>query len=238
MTKRQVILSAVVAALLSVSSIAVAVEFGPDSANITHRYFPVETGAWQVKLGAGNWTGRVMTTHAVGIDTVSGAQIGAQTFNDVKCLKVNLIHTELNGTDEFDTIWFAQDTEGNVWLLKIYFPIDDTAYTLGTVFASWLMPAVPAIGVRAGVTIPETQSDYCEIVDVSISVNTNYGSYINCIKVNCFHQSVADEVEYYCPDVGNVRISNVANPPDVMDLKEHGTATVTKTTTVVIPLMD
>jgi len=131
MTKRQVILSAVVAALLSVSSIAVAVEFGPDSANITHRYLPVETGAWQIKLGAGNWTGRVMYTHAVGIDTVSGAQIGAQTFNDVKCLKVNLIHTELNGTDEFDTIWFAQDTEGNVWLLKIYLPIDDTTYTLG-----------------------------------------------------------------------------------------------------------
>jgi len=30
----------------------------------------------------------------------------------------------------------------------------------------------------------------------------------------------------------------VANPPDVMDLKEHGTATVSKTATVVIPLMD
>ena len=74
MTKRRVILTLVFAALLLLSSIAVAVEFGPDSAKITNRYLPAELGGWQVKLGAGFWEGRVMYLHAVGIETVSGAK--------------------------------------------------------------------------------------------------------------------------------------------------------------------
>jgi hypothetical protein len=45
-------------------------------------------------------------------------------------------------------------------------------------------------------------------------------------------------VDDYCQDVGSVRMSNVVNPPDAMDLKEHGAATAAQTRTVVIPLMD
>lgn len=50
------------------------------------------------------------------------------------------------------------------------------------------------------------------------------------------HKSQIESSEYYCPDVGEVRFSEVENPLGHMDLKEFGTATVTRA--VVIPLMD
>ena len=234
MIKKLIIISAVIVALLSVSPMAVAVEFGPNSANITNRYGPLKVGAWSLQVGAGNWTGLFTYSHAVGTDVVSGVQIGTQTFNNVKCLKVNLTWTE---DDDFTTLWAAQDTQGNVWFLKVYSLKHDTTYMLGTNFKSMVMKAVPQVNDPAGITIPETGTDYCRCVEVNISLQTNFGSYDSCIKVHCFHESYTDtEVEYYCPEVGLVRASTVGNPGGVIDLKEYGTATDKRV--VVIPLGD
>lgn len=232
MIKKMVIIFTVIVALLSVSPIVVAVEFGPNSANITNRYLPLKVGNWSLSIGAGNWTGHVSYSHAVGTDVVSGIQIGTQTFNNVKCLKFNLIYTE---DDLIGTIWAAQDTQGNVWFLKVYDHTNDATFMLGTAFKSMAMAAVPHVGDPAGITIPETETDYCQCVAVNISLNTNFGNYDSCIKAHCFHESNT-EVEYFCPDVGLVRDSTVGNPGSVIDLKEYGTATITKA--VVIPLGD
>lgn len=68
---------------------AFAVAFGPNSSKITNRYYPVKVGAWSYMLGVGDsWAGKVTYTTVVGIEEVSGAKIGAQTFNNVKCIKV------------------------------------------------------------------------------------------------------------------------------------------------------
>jgi hypothetical protein len=142
---------------------AFAVEFGLNSAKITNRYLPATVGDWTIRLGAGNWAGKFSYLNVVGIEEVSGAQIGAQTLNNVKCLKVNLIESDLTESDGLITLWIAQDTQGNVWILKIYDFFDDKTYTLGTVFKSMVMPAVPDVGDPAGITIPETTTDYCRV---------------------------------------------------------------------------
>lgn len=232
MTRKLIIISTVVVALLSVSSMVIAVEFGPNSANITNRYLPIKVGAWNLSIGAGNWTGLFSYSHVVGTDVVSGVQIGAQTFNNVKCLKFNFINTE---DDLIGTFWAAQDTQGNVWFLKAYDQTNGASFMLGTVFKSMVMPDVPHVGDPVGITFPETETDYCRCVAVNISLNTNFGSYDSCIKAHCFHE-LSTEVSYFCPDVGLVRDSTVENSGDVIDLKEYGIATLNRV--VVIPLGD
>ena len=106
---------------------------------------------------------------------------------------------------------------------------------LGTDFTSMFMPVVPGVGDPAGASIPETATNFCRVQAVDISIDTNFGSYDSCIKSHCFEESIT-EVEYYCPDVGVVRFTTVSNPQGVLDLKEYGTATVTRA--VVIPMGD
>ena len=156
MKKKHLILSVIIATLLFVSSMAFAVEFGPNSAKITNRYYPATVGDWSYMLGAGsNWAGRFIYANVVGIEEVSGAQIDAQTFNNVKCLKVNMIMAKhkIEDEDDFITIWMAQDTEGNVWILKIYIFPDNETILLGTLFKSMFMPAVPDVGDPASIII-------------------------------------------------------------------------------------
>jgi len=236
MKKKHLIFPVIIAALLFVSQMAFAVEFGPNSAKITNRYSPATVGSWSYMFGAGVSVGSVSYTNVVGVEEVSGAQIEAQTFNNVKCLKINIIQTSLNDDDEFISIWMAQDTDGNLWILKGYSHLENVTFMLGTAIKSMFMPAAPIIGDPAGIIAPEDPTKtYCQVDEAGISIDTNFGSYTGCIKSICLYNSVINSVEYYCPDVGEVRaIGNESQ--EIMDLKEYGTATVTRA--VVIPLMD
>jgi hypothetical protein len=147
-----------------------------------------------------------------------------------------MIRTELDEGAEFLTFWMAQDTEGNVWVLKIYIFFDDETYFLGTGFKSMFMPAVPDFGDPASIIIPENGSNYCRVVEAGISINSNSGSYDSCIKTHCLYNSSIESADYFCPDVGQVKFTEVEDPQGFMDLKEFGTATVNKA--VVIPLVD
>lgn len=243
--KSLVVFSAAVAVLLLISPSAGAVQFGPDSAKITNPYLPLKVGSWAFSKGVGsNWNTQIFYIQAIDTETVDGVKIGAQVFNNVKALKVNVAETDDGGSNEheFFTISFAQDTDGNVWAVKVYSHMADiTALLGGPYFQSMFMPAVPAVGLPAGITLPEDGYNYCRIVQVSISsLTTNFGTYQNCIKANCYHNDPADpgdtEVDYYCYGVGIVRGYNEVNPGDVMDLKEYGEATVKRV--AVIPLSD
>jgi hypothetical protein len=240
-----VVFSAVVAALLLLSPSASAVQFGPDSAKITNPYLPLKVGSWAFSKGVGsNWNTQIFYIHAIDTETVNGVKIGAQILDNVKALKVNVAETDDGGSNEheFFTISFAQDTDGNVWAVKVYSHMADiTAVLGGAYFQSMFMPAVPAVGLPAGITLPEDAYNYCQIVQVGISsVTTNFGTYQNCIKANCYHNDPADpdetEVEYYCYGVGIVRSFDEVNPGDVVDLKEYGETSVKRA--IVIPLMD
>jgi len=106
------------------------------------------------------------------------------------------------------------------------------------------MPAVPDVDDPASIIIPETATNYCRIVAVDIPIDTNFGSYKSFIKTHCFDEPSIESGEYYCPNVGEVRVFSFddGNPQDVLDLKEYGTASVTTVGTasdpkvVVIPL--
>jgi len=217
MRKKQLILSVIIAALLFVSPIAFAVEFGPNSAKITNQYYPAPVGGWSYMLGVGTWAGRVNYANVVGIEEVSGAQIGAETFNNVKCLKVNMIMTEIDEKAEFVTFWMAQDTEGNVWFLKIYRFFKAKEYLLGTSFKSMFMPAVPEVDDPAGLILDEDDDTNCRVDAAGIPVDTNFGSYSGCIKSICIFDSSINSVEYYCPDEGEVRTTaeNTTDPQNV-----------------------
>jgi len=98
-------------------------------------------------VGVGNSVGSVIYFNTVGIEEVSGVQIGAQTFNNVKCIKINSIWTSINDEDDFITLWMAQDTQGNLWLMKVHNFFDDTTIVLGgTDLKSMFMPAISEVG--------------------------------------------------------------------------------------------
>ena len=236
------ICSAVFAVLLLISQSAIAVEFGPNSANITNPYMPFKVGTWTFSQGFGTtWLNRIFYLHVIGTETVSGAKIGDQVFNNVKSLKAHVIVTDDGGDyeHEFLTFSMAQDTDGNVWVLKIYQHLGNITGLLGgEYFKSMFMPAVPAVGLPAGIKMPEDAQNYCRIVQVGISsLITTFGTYEDCFKVNCYDEDPEDtEVGYYCRGFGTVRTTMEANPGDFMDLKEIGTSSLTRT--VLIPLSD
>lgn len=238
--KSLVTYSVVVAALFLISPCTHAVQFGSNSAKITNPYLPMKIGSWSFRKGVGsNWNTRIFYIHAIGTETVSGAKIGDQIFNSVKALNVNIVITDDGGSNEHELFRFsfAQDTDGNVWVLKFYSHMEDLSALLGGQYhKSMFMPAVPAVGLPAGIKLPEDAQNYCRIVQLGInSVITNYDTYNDCIKINCFDEDPTDtEVEYFCHGVGIVRSYYEANPGDVMDLKEHGEATDQKV--VIIPL--
>ena len=226
-----------------VAASAHAVEFGPRSATITNPYFPARIGDWQFSLGVSNnqLNRLVLYLSAVGTEPVSGARINGQVFNNVDCLKVHLVETDDIGDTEHEmlTFYFAQDTDGNVWVMKIYSFMEDTAGLLGgPYFKSMFMPAVPAVGLPASIKMPEDDDNYCRIVEVGIpSLTTTFDTYTDCIKVNCYDEDPTDiDVDYYCRGVGIVRTFNEEDTPAVfMDLKNRGTAKLKKGA-VVIPM--
>lgn len=230
-----------IALLLLISTSANAVEFGPNSDNISNPYFPVKIGDWRFSQGVGaNWNFRIFYIDVIGTETVSGAQIGEQVFNNVKCLKVNIAITDDGGSyeHEFFTFSMAQDTDGNVWVLKIYSHMANVTGLLGgPFFKSMFIPAVPAVGLPAGIKMPEDANNYCRIVEVGIhSVTTSFDTYENCIEVNCYDEDPGDiGVEYWCRGIGVVHQSNEDSPGNVLDLKAYGT-TAAKRVAVVIPL--
>lgn len=238
--KSQMISLAVFAVFFLVSSSTHAVNFGSNSAKITNPYIPIKIGRWSFSKGVGNnWNTRIFYIHAIGTETVSGAKIGNQIFNNVRALNANIVITDDGGSNEHELFRFsfAQDTDGNVWVLKIYSHMEDLSALLGGQYhKSMFMPAVPAVGLRAGIKLPEDAQNYCQIVQVEInSLTTNFDTYNNCIKVNCFDEDPSDtEVEYFCQGVGIVRGYDEANTADVLDLKERGEAVDQKL--VVIPL--
>ena len=238
-------LALLVAFFLLIATSASAVEFGPDSANISNPYFPGKIGDWGFYQGVSNSTinYQFLYLNAVGTEKVSGAQINGTVFNNVNCLKLHVVETDDPEDNEHEviTIYFAQDTDGNVWPLKIYSYMEDSSSLLGgPYFKSMFMPAVPAVGLRAGLKTPEDAKNYCEITEVGIpSRTTVFGTtYNNCIKVNCYENDPADiDVEYYCRDVGIVSLSNLDDPGVFLDLKDYGSAALKKGV-VVIPMIE
>ena len=199
--------------LYSIGGSALATEFGPDSATITNRYLPMKVNERHIEFGYGNLEGKTTYWDVVGIETVE----------TVRCLKVNRISTK---EDNFVTLWFAQDIGGNVWVLKAYVHHEDRTLLLGNGIEHWFMPAAPAVGLNAGLIAPASDETYSKIVATGVTVpklSTGLGPFEDCLEVKCWWEgSPNEDVEYYCPNVGGVRITE-GNPENNagMDLKAN-----------------
>jgi len=195
--------------LSSIAALALGAEFDTNSTNITNTYFLIEVGDRAIFSGYGDWEG----------DTGYWDVVGTEVVDEVKCLKVNRISTN---EDNFVTFWFAQDTEGNVWVLKIYYK--GTTFTLGDGILFWFMPADPQVGDKAAVIMPASDNTYCEVVETSVTVpqlSTGLGPFSDCIRVRCRYNGVFnEEVEYYCHSFWGVRRTEANHESDWgMDIK-------------------
>lgn len=84
-------------------------DFDSNSAKITNQYFPVQKGDWFKYVGYGNIAG----------ETGTWKFLGTEFVESVNCLKFEV---------DDATGWLAQDTDGNVWFLKII--TEDGVFTL------------------------------------------------------------------------------------------------------------
>jgi hypothetical protein len=112
---------------IDIKPLSDAVVFGPNSAQIAHPFMvnningPM-VGRWSFALGFGAYADQFHYSRLTGAELVSGATIGTKVFNNVNYFKILIIET-FNRT--LATISMAQDTNGNVWVLKIYDHIGD-----------------------------------------------------------------------------------------------------------------
>ena len=114
-------------------------------------------------------------------------------------------------------------------IVKVQDAVDGLPYDFSnkpfTIGLFGFMPAVPKVGEKAALTLPESDEHYCEIVETSVTVpklSTGLGPFEDCIKVKCWPEgSSCVEVEYYCPNFGGVRSTEKNHESKMgMDLKE------------------
>ena len=165
-------------------SFAESKDFGPDSAVLTNSFFPLQKGDKLIIVHPESDGRRDYKYYdAAVVSTVDG----------VSCLRINVVDTF---NLWFTSFWAAQDSNGNVYILKFYDTENSEPQLLGKQNAFLFMPAVINVGativgdeqvVETGVTVPQ--------------LSTGLGPYTGCIK------TVQDDGDFvfYAPGVGYVK---------------------------------
>ncbi|HUT71907.1 MAG TPA: choice-of-anchor U domain-containing protein [Desulfatiglandales bacterium] len=174
--------------------------FGPDSANITNTYIPMELGGRLTYTGTGALVGYGHYLAAVAVETV----------DSVSCMKV-LVRGEGNHPDpdqdpNFLYAWVAQDNDGNVWILK-----DEEhegaaveTYVFGRSGAVLFMPANPVVGQ----IIRQFGEPYTQVQNMGVTVpqlTTGLGPFTDCLKLVEVYGQWVDNIEYVAPTIGTVK---------------------------------
>jgi len=156
-------------------------EFGAQSASLTNKYLTMSKGDKFVYAGYGNYTGFFMYYEATATEIIDG----------VNCLKVIVVYEGQNPLAEYfepRCYWFAQDVEGNVWVLQ-----EADLRRLGVLYygrkdAVLFLPKSP----RPGQRIFDVGLSYVEVLETGVTLNkldTGVGPLIDCLKM----EYVADE---------------------------------------------
>jgi hypothetical protein len=168
--------------------------FGPNSATLTNKYVAMKVG-------------NKLTYKTYGYPFIlygySGA-VSKETIDQVTCLKIKEFTSD--SSTAIDYYWLAQDTSGNIWILKYHdVELNDLRY-YGRNYAKIVMPSVVNIGsvlwdpyaieavVATGITVPR--------------LSTGLGPYYNCIKskiINYVNTEGDLDYQYYAPDVGLIK---------------------------------
>jgi len=169
----------------SITQLAVASSFGPESATITNRYNPLIVGAKFVYKGTGGYAGKSAVYQVLGVERVDG----------VSCVKVK--YTDIYGTSDE---WLAQDTLGAVWRLRQH-NIISTVYPLPEYDEEdYLeMPADPTVGDSYTIWIDEMK-----VMSVTEQVSVPLKTYFGCLFMQCTDFGCEDEQSYYAPRIGPI----------------------------------
>ncbi|MCP4567790.1 MAG: hypothetical protein GY841_09460, partial [FCB group bacterium] len=159
---------------------------------------PMETGKRLTYAGTDSWEGYGRYVKGVGIEVV----------DTINCLKV-LVRGHGNTANpkddpEWYELWLAQDTDGVVWLLRIYDAQDDATTTYGKDTLVVWMPAGPVAGQQFRVMGDE----YCEIMQTGVMVellDTELDPYMDCLEVMRTDGESDVDILYFAPDVGSVK---------------------------------
>jgi hypothetical protein len=188
--------------LCSISITLVSAEspnFGPNSAVITNSFCAVQKGDKVIRVHPeANGRRDYKYSDAAMVETVDG----------VSCLRINEVDT-FNAW--FSSIWVAQDSDGNVYVLKYYGTENSDPQLLGRQNAFLIMPAVINVG--------DTISGDEQVVEIGVTVSplsTGLGPYTGCIK------TVQDDGDFvfYAPGVGAVKKTASNDPLRSYELKE------------------
>ena len=158
--------------------------FDQDSAAITHRYFPLKAGAVFTYTGYGDAKGIGLTARVIGVETVDG----------VRCMK----WTSKKSIDYLQSFWMAQDTQGNLWLLRKH-----DAHPLGG-YDETDYPYLPA-QLQVGAIVTNQQDEY-KVVSLSARVAAPYRNFSECLHLRLEEFGDSEE-DFFAPGIGLVKIA-------------------------------
>jgi hypothetical protein len=165
--------------------------FGPNSATLTNNYAPMKVGD---KLTYKSYGYPVIL---YGYDEA----INQESIDQIRCLKIKDYSSFSSTAAAY--YWLAQDTSGNVWILKYHdVELNDLRY-YGRNYAKIFMPS--AVNVGSVLWVPDAIET---VVATGISVpklSTGLGPYYNCIKSKLTWMDGDIDYQYYAPGVGPVR---------------------------------
>jgi len=206
---KRILWSVILVVILALLNGLAFADFDSNSANITHQYFPVKKWDWFKYVGYGNMTGETETFEFLGTEFVES----------VNCLKF-----EVEEDGDVATAWIAQDTDGNVWFLKII--ISEGVFTLGSGISNPFFYAEPKVGDILSQIFPESAGTYSEVTEIGVDVNlsTGLGPYENCIEITSYFDYEVEDLSYYCSGIGLVKIIYPQEgPPETgRELSEFG----------------
>ncbi|NET40650.1 calcium-binding protein [Okeania sp. SIO2B3] len=188
------------------------------SAEINNPYFPLKPGSIYIYEGeeTDSDTGELEVEQEIFFVTNQTKEILGVTTRVVeeKVFENGLLSEE-------ELAYYAQDTDGNVWLMgedEIEYEYDEQGQLISTEEDSWqagqeenlpgyVMVASPQVGdaYYEQFQIGE-EEEQAEVVSADASVSTNFGNYNNVVQIREFSELDPDEFEfsYYAPGVGQV----------------------------------
>ncbi|MGB3508497.1 MAG: calcium-binding protein [Microcoleaceae cyanobacterium] len=188
------------------------------SAEINNPYFPLQPGNIYIYEGeeTDSDTGELEVEQEILFVTNQTKEILGVTTRVVeeKVFENGLLTEE-------ELVYYAQDTEGNVWLMgedEIEYEYDEQGQLIFTEEDSWqagqeqnlpgyVMVGSPQVGdaYYEQFQIGE-EEEQAEVVSSDASVSTDFGNYENVVQIREFSELESDEFEfsYYAPGVGQV----------------------------------
>ncbi len=180
--------------------------FDANSADLTNPYMPGIPGGKITYTGTGTWNGYGRYIQGMENEVVDG----------VNCLKTLVKGGWGNDPDpesdpEWYYLWLAQDTDGCIWLLKIYSAVGDNTTTLGKNLAYLWLPADPIPGqiyYQSGGTYNNYYSGfYNKVLETDAmlpQLGTGAGPFTNCLKIEVVRGPDTD-IRYLAQGIGIVK---------------------------------